>query len=154
MYSLKQLVISGCKRRWILMDLETSLPLLYPLRYHIDHLAFRSLSTQSASLQSVKFFYEFWRQKYGVSFCYSFPLRISSVSINAFLGQIDSFCFQALLVGFKLTMCRSLTVCLRGLQTQAVQSKQVNELDQYPYRCGTAHHLLKLVQIRPNIITG
>ena len=44
------------------MDLETSLPLLYPLRYHIDHLAFRSLSTQSASLQSVKFFYEFWRQ--------------------------------------------------------------------------------------------
>lgn len=72
MYSLKQLVISGRKRRWILMDLETSLPLLYPLRYHIDHLAFRSLSTQSASLQSVKFFYEFWRQKYGVSFCYSF----------------------------------------------------------------------------------
>jgi hypothetical protein len=71
-YSLKQLVISGRKRRWILMDLETSLPLLYPLRYHIDHLAFRSLSTQSASLQSVKFFYEFWRQKYGVSFCYSF----------------------------------------------------------------------------------
>ncbi len=62
MYSLKQLVISGRKRRWILMDLETSLPLLYPLRYHIDHLAFRSLSTQSASLQSVKFFYEFWRQ--------------------------------------------------------------------------------------------
>ncbi|WP_257622070.1 site-specific integrase [Escherichia coli] len=54
------------------MDLETSLPLLYPLRYHIDHLAFRSLSTQSASLQFVKFFYEFWRQKYGVSFCYSF----------------------------------------------------------------------------------
>lgn len=72
MYSLKQLVISDRKRRWILMDLETSLPLLYPLRYHIDHLAFRSLSTQSASLQSVKFFYEFWRQKYGVSFCYSF----------------------------------------------------------------------------------
>ncbi len=54
------------------MDTETSLPLLYPLRYHIDHLAFRSLSTQSASLQSVKFFYEFWNQKYGVSFCYSF----------------------------------------------------------------------------------
>ncbi|CAI9398467.1 Uncharacterised protein [Lelliottia amnigena] len=41
------------------MDMETSLPLLYPLRYHIDHLAYRSLSTQSASLQSVKFFYEF-----------------------------------------------------------------------------------------------
>ncbi|WP_262349032.1 hypothetical protein [Enterobacter asburiae] len=54
------------------MDMETCLPLLYPLRYHIDHLAHRSLSTQSASLQAVKFFYEFWQQKYGVTFCYSF----------------------------------------------------------------------------------
>ncbi|EOH1342379.1 site-specific integrase [Citrobacter freundii] len=54
------------------MDTETCLPLLYPLRYHIDHLAFRSLSTQSASLQAVKFFYEFWLQKHGVTFCYSF----------------------------------------------------------------------------------
>ena len=54
------------------MDTETSMPLLYPLRYHIDHLAFRSLSTQSASLQSEKFFYEFGNQKYGVSFCDSF----------------------------------------------------------------------------------
>ncbi len=33
---------------------------------------FRSLSTQSASLQAVKFFYEFWLQKHGVTFCYSF----------------------------------------------------------------------------------
>ncbi|TBL82495.1 hypothetical protein EYY88_20625 [Hafnia alvei] len=34
------------------MDMESCLPLLYPLRYHIDHLAHRSLSTQSASLQT------------------------------------------------------------------------------------------------------
>ena len=60
MYSLNQLVAINLKRQWILMDTETCLPLLYPLRYHIDHLAFRSLSTQSASLQAVKFFYEFW----------------------------------------------------------------------------------------------
>ncbi|ENZ8319049.1 site-specific integrase, partial [Klebsiella pneumoniae] len=57
MYSLNQLVIPNCKRQWILMDMETCLPLLSPLRYHIDHLAHRSLSTQSASLQAVKFFY-------------------------------------------------------------------------------------------------
>lgn len=72
MYSLSQLVISDSKRQWVLMDTETCLPSLYPLRYHIDHLAFRSLSTQSASLQAVKFFYEFWLQKHGVTFCYSF----------------------------------------------------------------------------------
>lgn len=71
MYSLNQLVIPNCKRQWILMDMETCLPLLYPLRYHIDHLAHRSLSTQSASLQAVKFFYEFWQQKHRVTFCYS-----------------------------------------------------------------------------------
>lgn len=72
MYSLNQLVAIDHKRQWILIDTETCLPLLYPLRYHIDHLAFRSLSTQSASLQAVKFFYEFWLQKHGVTFCYSF----------------------------------------------------------------------------------
>lgn len=72
MYSLNQLVATDHKRQWILLDTETCLPLLYPLIYHIDHLAFRSLSTQSASLQAVKFFYEFWLQKHGVTFCYSF----------------------------------------------------------------------------------
>ncbi|CNB72020.1 putative integrase/recombinase [Yersinia intermedia] len=72
MNSLNQLVISNCKRQWILMDTETCLPLLYPLRDHIDHLAHRSLSTQSASLQAVKFFYEFWLQKHRITFCYSF----------------------------------------------------------------------------------
>ncbi|ENR5393943.1 site-specific integrase [Providencia rettgeri] len=72
MYSLNQLAISDYKRQWILMDMATCLPLLYPLRYHIDHLAHRSLSTQNASLQAVKFFYEFWQQKHRVTFCYSF----------------------------------------------------------------------------------
>ncbi|MCV3300883.1 hypothetical protein NW192_18930 [Pantoea ananatis] len=72
MYSLSQLALFGCKRQWILMDMETCLPLFYPLRYHIEHLAHRSLSTQSASLQAVKFFYEFWLQKHRITFCYSF----------------------------------------------------------------------------------
>lgn len=72
MFSLIQLTDSKPGRQWILMDVETGLPLFYPLRYLVDHLAFRSLSTQSASLQAIKFFYEFWYQKYGVTFCYSF----------------------------------------------------------------------------------
>lgn len=78
MYSLNQLVAINHKRQWILMDTEICLPLLYPLRYHIDHLAFRSLSTQSPSLQAVKFFYEFCLQKHGVTFCYSFYASIST----------------------------------------------------------------------------
>ncbi|WP_420916234.1 hypothetical protein [Pectobacterium brasiliense] len=48
------------------------MPSLYLLRYHIDPLAFRSLPTQSVALLVVKFFYEFWLQKHGVTFCYSF----------------------------------------------------------------------------------
>ncbi|SAD36582.1 Uncharacterised protein [Enterobacter cloacae] len=47
-------------------------PLLYPLQYLVDQLALRSSATQSASLQALKFFYEFWHQKYGVTFCFSF----------------------------------------------------------------------------------
>jgi len=77
------------------MDVETGLPLFYPLRYLVDHLAFRSLSTQSASLQAIKFFYEFWYQKYGVTFCYSFyqsehnPL-IAIQEISAFFHYLES----------------------------------------------------------------
>ncbi|MNJ11777.1 site-specific tyrosine recombinase XerC [compost metagenome] len=72
MYSLIQLAATGRKRQWVLMDTMTCLPLLYPLRYSVDHLAFRSLSTQSASLQAIKYFYEFWLLKHHVTFCYSF----------------------------------------------------------------------------------
>ncbi len=72
MYSLVQLAAAGRERQWILMDCQTCLPLLYPLRYCTDHLGFRALSTPSAALQAIKFFYEFWLQKHKVTFCYSF----------------------------------------------------------------------------------
>lgn len=80
MHSLMQLSAAH-KRQWILMDTVTCLPLLIPLRYHIDNLSTRSLSTQSASLQALKFFYEFWHQKYGVTFCYSFHTSCYDPSI-------------------------------------------------------------------------
>lgn len=54
------------------MDVTICLPALYPLRYLVDHLEYRSLSTQSASLQAIKFFYEFWFMKHRTTFCYSF----------------------------------------------------------------------------------
>ncbi|WP_421009514.1 site-specific integrase [Klebsiella aerogenes] len=54
------------------MDVKICLPALYPLRYLVDHLEHRSLSTQSASLQAIKFFYEFWYMKHRTTFCYSF----------------------------------------------------------------------------------
>jgi integrase len=72
MFSLLQIKYSNNERKWILMDVETCLPVLYPLFYVIDYLGYRALSTQSASLQSIKFFYEFWLKKFGVTFCYSF----------------------------------------------------------------------------------
>ena len=72
MYSLTQIVSSNGRRHWILMDVKICLPALYPLRYLVDHLEYRSLSTQSASLQAIKFFYEFWYMKHRATFCYSF----------------------------------------------------------------------------------
>ncbi|CAM6838822.1 site-specific integrase [Citrobacter portucalensis] len=54
------------------MDVKICLPALYPLRYLVDHLEYRSLSTQSASLQAIKFFYEYWYIKHRTTFCYSF----------------------------------------------------------------------------------
>lgn len=55
MYSLMLLRVAH-KRQWILMDTITCLPLLISLCYHIDNLSTRSLSTQSTSLQALKFF--------------------------------------------------------------------------------------------------
>ncbi|QIZ53215.1 site-specific integrase [Dickeya zeae] len=71
------------------MDMETCLPLFYPLRYHIEHLAHRSLSTQSASLQAVKFFYEFWLQKHRITFCYSF--YSSGHNPDIAIGEMPAF---------------------------------------------------------------
>ncbi len=71
-FILTQLNINQRQRLWALMDTHTRQPLLYPLIYLIDHLALRSSATQSASLQALKFFYEFWHQKHGVTFCFSF----------------------------------------------------------------------------------
>ncbi|RJL37747.1 site-specific integrase [Pectobacterium carotovorum] len=71
------------------MDMATCLPLLYPLRYHIDHLAHRSLSTQHASLQAVKFFYEFWQQKHRATFCYSFSSSGHNPDIA--IGEMPDF---------------------------------------------------------------
>ena len=53
MYSLTQIVSSNGRRHWILMDVKICLPALYPLRYLVDHQEYRSLSTQSASLQAI-----------------------------------------------------------------------------------------------------
>jgi integrase len=89
MFSLVQLAASGRDRQWILMDWKTCLPLLYPLRYCTDHLAFRALSTQSASLQAIKFFYEFWLQKHHVTFCYSFHTSGHDALIA--IHEMDSF---------------------------------------------------------------
>ncbi|WP_132468240.1 hypothetical protein [Raoultella planticola] len=72
MFILTQLNINQRQRLWALMDTHTRQPLLYPLIYLIDQLALRSSATQSASLQALKFFYEFWHQKHGVTFCFSF----------------------------------------------------------------------------------
>ncbi|MCA6966451.1 hypothetical protein [Pectobacterium carotovorum] len=67
MFVLAQFNINQRKRLWVLMDTHTCMPLLYPLQYLVDHLALRTAATQSASLQAIKFFYEFWYQKHGVT---------------------------------------------------------------------------------------
>lgn len=72
MFVVTQLNVVPHLRLWVLVDSETSLPLLFPLRFLIDRLSLRSASTQATALQSLKFFYDFWFKKYGVTFCFSF----------------------------------------------------------------------------------
>ncbi|MBX9444843.1 site-specific integrase [Dickeya chrysanthemi] len=71
-FVVTQLNVVPHKRLWVLVDSETSLPLLFPLRFLVDRLSLRSASTQATTLQALKFFYEFWFNKHGVTFCFSF----------------------------------------------------------------------------------
>lgn len=97
MYALTQFNINQRQRLWVLMDTHTCQPLLYPLQYLVDQLALRSSATQSASLQALKFFYEFWHQKHGMTFCFSFyssnhnPL-IAIEELTAFFHYLENGC--------------------------------------------------------------
>ncbi|MCE7721105.1 site-specific integrase [Escherichia albertii] len=55
MYSLNQLVATDHKRQWMLMDTETCLPLLYPLRSQSNLLAFTSISTSHGITNAARF---------------------------------------------------------------------------------------------------
>ena len=95
MYVLDQLSVAPNRRLWTLVDTTTNLPLLFPLLFLIDRLASRSESTQSSTLQALKFFYEYWYQKHDVTFCLSFQLSgynpsIAVSELEAFLHYLES----------------------------------------------------------------
>lgn len=95
MYILDQLSVAPNRRIWTLVDATTNLPLLFPLLFLIDRLSLRSESTQSSTLQALKFFYEYWYQKHDVTFCLSFHLSgynpsIAISEIEAFLHYLES----------------------------------------------------------------
>lgn len=64
MYVFHQLSVAPNRRLWTMVDNSTNLPILFPLLFLIDRLSSRSESTQSSTLQALKFFYEYWYQKY------------------------------------------------------------------------------------------
>nr|WP_315298828.1 site-specific integrase [Raoultella terrigena] len=89
MFVLNQLSVAPNRRLWTLVDTTTNLPLLFPLLFLIDRLSLRSESTQSSTLQALKFFYEYWHQKHGVTFCFSFHLSGYNPSIA--ISELEAF---------------------------------------------------------------
>lgn len=73
----------------LLFDTSTTVPLLYPLLYSTDVLRFQSLATQQSDMLALKFWYEFWYQKYSTLFCESF--FSSKYEPEIFLNEIDNF---------------------------------------------------------------
>lgn len=56
----------------LLFDEETSSPCLYPLLFSLAALRNKSLATQQSDMLALKYWYEFWHQKYSTTFCESF----------------------------------------------------------------------------------
>lgn len=75
----------------LLFDLVASCPCLYPMLCTMKSLRFQSGSTQHADLIALKFWYEFWFQKYSISFCKSFLSLGYEPEI--YLSEINNFMF-------------------------------------------------------------
>ena len=89
MFTLSSITTSDNRKIKLLFDSQTTLPLFYPLRYSIDHLNNKSFSTQDASLQAIKYFYDYWLVKYKVTFCYSFYKSNHNPAIA--IDELNSF---------------------------------------------------------------
>lgn len=73
----------------LLFDASTTVPCLYPLLYSTTVLRFQSFATQQSDMLALKFWYEFWYQKYSTLFCESF--LSSKYEPEIFLNEIDNF---------------------------------------------------------------
>lgn len=73
----------------LLFDASTTVPCLYPLLYSTTILRFQSFATQQSDMLALKFWYEFWYQKYSTLFCESF--LSSKYEPEIFLNEIDNF---------------------------------------------------------------
>ncbi len=80
---------SNQNRIVLLFDASTTLPCLYPLLYSTSTLRFQSFATQQSDMLALKFWYEFWFQKYSSLFCESF--FSSNYQPEIYLSEIDSF---------------------------------------------------------------
>lgn len=73
----------------LLFDTSATVPCLYPLLYSLTALRFQSFATQQSDMLALKFWYEFWYQKYSTLFCESF--LSSKYEPEIFLSELDSF---------------------------------------------------------------
>ncbi len=73
----------------LLFDTSATVPCLYPLLYSTTVLRFQSIATQQSDMLALKFWYEFWYQKYSTLFCESF--FSSKYEPEIFLNEIDNF---------------------------------------------------------------
>lgn len=75
----------------LLFDESTSSPCLYPLLFSIAVLSDKSLATQQSDMLALKYWYEFWYQKYSTTFCESF--LSTKYDPNIYIKEIDNFMF-------------------------------------------------------------
>lgn len=73
----------------LLFDMDTICPCLYPMLYTMKFLRFQSISTQHADLIALKFWYDFWFEKFATPFCESF--YSSSYNFEIIQSEIDNF---------------------------------------------------------------
>ncbi|WP_299011892.1 site-specific integrase [uncultured Shewanella sp.] len=73
MYSIKRFKFrNNTEVNDVCLMFDESKPVMYALLYFSDRLISKAPTTQYASFQAIKLFYQYWQSKFGESFCKSF----------------------------------------------------------------------------------
>ncbi|KFI11364.1 hypothetical protein IX95_14910 [Vibrio sp. B183] len=127
------------KTKCLLFDTDIVQPPLLSFRFCLDHLHNKSLNYQKSQLANLKYFYEFWLEKWGCTLDYSFHrLDYSSSAISELTSQLPEYWIY-------LTNNRILAVNLYKLPSEITHHETITKMQTCAQQYKTACRFIKFL---------